>query len=363
MTRRIMAGAVPIGGGAPVSIQSMTNTDTRNAAATVAQIHALQEAGCQIVRCAVFDQEAARRIRDIVDNISLPLVADVHFDYRLAIAAVENGAKKLRINPGNIGSAERVKAVVDCCKAHGIPIRIGVNGGSLSKQMREDYPDDPVEAMVQSAISHVRLLEAEGFYDTVLSVKHSHVAYTVQAMRRLRELTDYPLHVGVTETGSGEAGLIKSAVGIGSLLLDGIGDTMRVSLTGDPVQEVLAAKKILAAVGLNREDVEIISCPTCGRTRVDLLSIAQYVGSHVHRNRGYLRIAVMGCAVNGPGEAADAHIGIAFGQGNGVLFRHGVKEASGPVEEILNRLVNEANEMLEKGTSEQINGTTAAAGL
>ena len=350
MSRQVMVGTVPVGGGAPVSIQSMTNTDTRNVEATVAQIQALEAAGCEIVRSAVFDMAAARAVRGIVDAIAIPLVADVHFDYRLAIAAVENGCKKLRINPGNIGSADRVKAVVDCCKAHGIPIRIGVNGGSLDKALRAQYPDDPVEAMVQSALSHVKLLEAEGFYDTVISIKHSHVAHTVKAMRRLRELTDYPLHVGITETGSGEAGLIKSAAGIGSLLMDGIGDTVRVSLTGDPVQEVYAAKKILSAVGVRREDVEIISCPTCGRTRVDLPAIAQYVDKHVQHDRGYLKIAVMGCAVNGPGEASDADICIAFGQGNGVLFRHGQKAASGPVQEILDRLVSEANRLLEVKT-------------
>ena len=347
MTRQVFAGSVPIGGGAPVTIQSMTNTDTRDTEATIEQIRRLQAAGCEIVRSAVFDMTAAKALRDIVDGIDLPLVADVHFDYRLAIAALENGCKKLRINPGNIGSADRVKAVVDCCKAHHVPIRIGVNGGSLSRDIRAKYPDDPVAAMVESALDHVRLLEAEGFCDTVISVKHSNVRYTVQAMRRLHELTDYPLHVGVTETGSGEAGLIKSAAGIGSLLLDGIGDTIRVSLTGDPVQEVLAGKRILAAIGVRKDDVEIISCPTCGRTRVDLPSIADYVNAHVRHDAGYLKIAVMGCAVNGPGEASDADIGIAFGQGNGVLFRKGQKEAAGPVNEILERLVREANEMLD----------------
>ena len=348
MTKQVLVGNVAVGGGAPVSIQSMTNTDTRDAAATVAQIQRLQAAGCEIVRSAVFDMAAAKAVRSIVDSISIPLVADVHFDYRLAIAAVENGCKKLRINPGNIGSADRVKAVVDCCKMHRIPIRIGVNGGSLNKEMRAKHPNDPVAAMVESALEHVRLLENEGFYDTVISVKHSNVRYTVAAMRRLHDLVDYPLHVGVTETGSGEAGLIKSAAGIGSLLMDGIGDTIRVSLTGDPVQEVLAGKKILAAIGVRKSDVEIISCPTCGRTRVDLLSIANYVNERVRHDAGYLKIAVMGCAVNGPGEASDADIGIAFGQGNGVLFRKGEKEAAGPVQEILDRLVTEANQMLDE---------------
>ncbi len=347
MTRKVLVGGVPVGGGAPVTIQSMTNTDTRDAAATVEQIHRLEAAGCEIVRSAVFDMNAARALRDIVDNITVPLVADVHFDYRLAIAAVENGCKKLRINPGNIGSADRVKAVVDCCKMHHIPIRIGVNGGSLNKDARANHPDDPVTAMVESALEHVKLLENEGFYDTVISVKHSNVHCTVAAMRRLHELTDYPLHVGVTETGRGEAGRDPAAVGIGGLHMDGIGDTVRVSLTGDPVQEVLAAKKILSAIGVRRDDVEIISCPTCGRTRVDLPAIAAYVNEHVRHDAGYLKIAVMGCAVNGPGEASDADIGIAFGQGNGVLFRRGEKEAAGPVREILDRLVREANEMLE----------------
>ncbi len=346
MTKQIKVGSVLVGGGAPVSIQSMCNTKTTDVEGSLSQIKALYTAGCEIVRLTVPTPEAAEAFGQIAARSPLPLVADIHFDYRCAIAAAEHGAAKIRINPGNIGGEDRVKAVVDCCKMHHIPIRIGVNGGSLNKENRANHPDDPVEAMVESALDHVKLLENQGFYDTVLSVKHSCVRYTVAAMRRLHELTDYPLHVGVTETGSGEAGLIKSAAGIGSLLMDGIGDTVRVSLTGDPVEEVLAAKKILSAIGVRRDDVEIISCPTCGRTRVDLPAIAAYVNDHVRHDAGYLKIAVMGCAVNGPGEASDADIGIAFGQGNGVLFRKGEKEAAGPVQEILDRLVKEANEML-----------------
>lgn len=348
MTKRILVRDLPIGGGAPVSVQSMTNTDTRDAEKTLEQIDRLAKAGCQLVRCAVFDEKSAKALRTIRDKCPLPLSADVHFDYRLAIAAIENGADKLRINPGNIGGNDRVKAVADCAKAHGVPIRVGVNGGSLEKETARRFGEDKAGAMVESALSHVRLLEQAGFSDIVISLKSSDVRTTVEACRRISALTDYPLHIGVTETGSGEVGLVKSAVGIGSLLLDGIGDTVRVSLTGDPVLEVAAAKRILKAVGLLKEDVEIISCPTCGRTRVDLGSIARQVDKGVLHNKGYLKIAVMGCAVNGPGEASDADIGIAFGVHNGVLFRHGEKCGSGPVEEILERLIREANEMLLK---------------
>ena len=340
MTRQVLVGSVPVGGGAPVTIQSMTNTDTRDAQATVEQIHRLEAAGCEIVRSAVFDMNAARAVRDIVDRIDLPLVADVHFDYRLAIAAVENGCKKLRINPGNIGSPDRVKAVVDCCKAHHIPIRIGVNGGSLNKDSRSNHPDDPVAAMVESALDHVRLLENEGFYDTVISVKHSNVRYTVTAMRRLHELVDYPLHVGVTETGTEYMGTIKSAMGIGGLLCLGIGDTIRVSLTADPVKEVAAGKAILKAAGLRKEGVNIVSCPTCGRTRIDLIGLANRVEEALKDCKKPITVAVMGCVVNGPGEAREADYGIAGGKGRGLIFKKGVVLGTYPYEELCDRLID-----------------------
>ena len=346
MRKAIQAGSLTIGGYAPVSVQSMTNTDTRDAEATLQQIARLEKAGCELVRCAVFDEESAAAIRKIKDGTSLPLAADVHFDYRLAVAAVENGADKLRINPGNIGSAERVRIVADCCRAHRVPIRVGVNAGSLEKNLKAEHKGDTVGAMVDSALGHIRILEDLGFTDLVLSLKCSDVPTTVSAYRKIAELTSYPLHVGITETGSGEDALTKSAVGIGTLLMEGIGDTVRVSLTGDPVKEVEAAKRILCAAGLRREGPEVISCPTCGRTRVDIDKIAAYVKERLAGEKGYIKVAVMGCAVNGPGEASDADIGIAFGQNNGVLFAGGNKICSGPVEQITEKLIDMAKELL-----------------
>ncbi len=345
-TRQARVGGVPIGGSAPISVQSMTNIDTRDAAATIAQIHRLQAAGCELVRAAVFDFDAAKAFRTIRDAISIPLVADVHFDYRLAVAAIENGADKLRINPGNIGSEARVRTVADCARAHGVPIRIGVNAGSLEKDLKERFGPASPEAMVESALRHVRILESCGFTDIVLSLKASAVADCVEAYRRMARLTDYPLHIGITETGGAEMGVVKSSIGLGALLLDGIGDTLRVSLTDDPVREVELGLRILRALGLRRDDVEIVSCPTCGRTRVDLMTAVKEVSRRVPRNAGYLKIAVMGCAVNGPGEAVDADIGIAFGDGNGVIFRKGEKYKSGPMPEILDALIADATEML-----------------
>ncbi len=346
MTKQVSAGTVRIGGGAPVSIQSMCNTDTRDVSATVAQILALEAAGCEIVRVAVFDQKAADAIAAIRPQIHIPLVADVHFDYRLAIRAVENGVDKLRINPGNIGDASRVRAVADCASAHHIPIRIGVNGGSLEKELHDAYRKDPAAAMLQSALGHAKLLEDCGFSDIVLSLKCTTVQATVAAYRLAHARTDYPLHIGMTETGPIEMGVVKSAAGIGSLLLDGIGDTLRVSLTGDPVKEVTLGLAILRAVGLRKDDVEIVSCPTCGRTRCNVEEAVAYVDKHVRHNCGYLKIAVMGCAVNGPGEARDADIGVAFGDGNGILFKKGVSIWHGAYAEVLARLVTEANALL-----------------
>lgn len=345
-TKQILVGGVPVGGGAPVSVQSMTNTDTRDVEATVAQIERLTEAGCEIVRSSVYDMDCAKALQKIKSRIHIPIVADIHFDYRLAIAAMENGADKLRFNPGNIGDESRVRAVVDCAKAHHTPIRIGVNAGSIEPVLRQKYGGPTTEAMIESALKHVVLLEKEGFTDIVLSLKASNVRDTVDAYRAISKRVDYPLHVGVTETGDVASGIIKSAAGIGSLLLDGIGDTIRVSLTDDPVKEVEVGLKILRAVGLRRDDVEIVSCPTCGRTRVDVMRMVELVNSRLPHKQGYLKVAVMGCAVNGPGEARDADIGVAFGDGNGILFEKGEKVYHGAAEDVVERLITRASEML-----------------
>ncbi len=342
-----MVGGVPVGANSPVTIQSMTNTDTRDAEATVQQILALEAAGCEIVRASVYDMACAKAFRAIRDSIHIPLVADVHFDHRLAIAAAENGADKLRINPGNIGGEAKVRELVVCAKAHQVPIRIGVNAGSLEKDLLQRHGGPKPEAMVESAMRHIAMLEREGFYDTVVSLKASNVPDTVQAYRLMHEKADYPLHIGVTEAGLGEYALVKSAMGLGALLLDGIGDTLRVSLTGDPVQEVTAAQQILSAAGLRREKLEIISCPTCGRCGVNLENIVQSLRERLNEIKVPLTVAVMGCAVNGPGEAKEADIGIAFGAGNGVLFQKGEKIASGTAKEMLDRLVLEAKHMSE----------------
>ena len=345
-TKQILVGGVPVGGGAPVSVQSMTNTDTRDVEATVAQIQALTEAGCEIVRSSVYDLACAKALTQIKSRIHIPIVADIHFDYRLAIAAMENGADKLRFNPGNIGDESRVRAVVDCAKAHHTPIRIGVNAGSIEPALRQKYGGPTTEAMMESALKHVALLEREGFTDIVLSLKASNVRDTVDAYRAISKRVDYPLHVGVTETGDVASGIIKSAAGIGSLLLDGIGDTIRVSLTDDPVKEVEVGLKILRAVGHRRDDIEIVSCPTCGRTRVDVMRMVELVNSRLPHKKGYLKVAVMGCAVNGPGEARDADIGIAFGDGNGILFEKGEKVYHGDADDVVERLIARASEML-----------------
>lgn len=345
-TKQVLVGGVPVGGGAPVSVQSMTNTDTRNVEATVRQIEALTEAGCDIVRSSVYDMECASALREIKNRIHIPIVADIHFDYRLAIAAMENGADKLRFNPGNIGDESRVRAVVACAKMHHTPIRIGVNAGSIEPALRVKYGGATTEAMVESALKHVTILEREGFTDIVLSLKASNVRETVDAYRAIRKKADYPLHVGVTETGDVANGIVKSAVGIGALLLDGIGDTIRVSLTDDPVREVETGLRILRAVGLRRDDIELVSCPTCGRTRVDVMRMVERVNSRLPHKKGYLKVAVMGCAVNGPGEARDADIGIAFGNGNGILFEKGEQTFHGSAEEVVERLIARAHEML-----------------
>lgn len=339
MTRRIIVGGVPIGGGAPVVIQSMLNTKTTDVAGSLEQIKKLAAAGCQIARLAVPNMEAARTFADICRESPLPLVADIHFDYKLAIAAAEGGAAKIRINPGNIGGEDRVKAVVEVCKQKRIPIRIGVNGGSLDKKLLEKYGHPTPEALVESAFQHLELLEKEGFYDTCVSMKSSTVPNMVAAARLFRSRCDYPLHIGVTETGPVRQGLIKSAMGIGALLLDGIGDTLRVSLTDDPVEEVYAAKDILKAAGLRKEGVDIISCPTCGRTRIDLINLVNRVDEALKECQKPITVAVMGCVVNGPGEAREADIGIAGGDGWGMLFEKGEPVAKLPYDELLPALL------------------------
>ncbi|MCC8097886.1 MAG: flavodoxin-dependent (E)-4-hydroxy-3-methylbut-2-enyl-diphosphate synthase, partial [Eubacterium sp.] len=322
-TREVNIGGVKIGGDNPIAIQSMCNTDTRDVKATVAQIKALEEAGCEIARVAVPDMEAAEAVKNIVKGINIPLVADIHFDYRLARAAMEGGVDKLRINPGNIGSEARVKAVVDKAKERKIPIRIGVNSGSLEKSMLEKYGHVTAEGLVESAMKHVRILEKYDFYDTVISIKASSVSKSIETYSLLSESVDYPLHVGITEAGTVYGGTVKSAVGLGAILSRGIGDTIRVSLTGDPVEEVRAAKAILKSLELRRFGIEFVSCPTCGRTSIDLISIANQVEQRCKNIDKNIKVAVMGCAVNGPGEAREADIGIAGGHGKGLIFKKG----------------------------------------
>ena len=339
MTRQILVGNVPIGGGAPVAIQSMLNTKTTDVEGSLAQLRQLAAAGCQIARLAVPNQEAARGFAEICRESPLPLVADIHFDYKLAIAAAEGGAAKIRINPGNIGGEDRVKAVVDVCKDKHIPIRIGVNGGSLDRKLLEKYGHPTAQALVESAFQHLELLEKQGFYDTCVSMKSSTVPTMVESARLFREKCDYPLHIGVTETGPVRQGLIKSAMGIGALLLDGIGDTLRVSLTDDPVQEVYAAKDILKAAGLRKEGVNIVSCPTCGRTRIDLIGLVNQVDEALKDCQKPITVAVMGCVVNGPGEAREADIGIAGGDGWGMIFEKGEQVEKLPYDQLLPALL------------------------
>ena len=345
MTRQIMVGNVPIGGGAPVAIQSMLNTKTTDIQGSLDQIYSLKEAGCQIARLAIPNMEAAKSFSQICAQSPLPLVADIHFDYKLALAAAEGGAAKIRINPGNIGGEDRVKAVVDVCKERKIPIRIGVNGGSLDKKLLEKYGHPTAEALVESAFEHIALLEKFDFYDTCVSMKSSTVPTMVAAARLFRSRCDYPLHIGVTETGPVKMGLMKSAMGIGALLLDGIGDTIRVSLTDDPVEEVYAAKDILKAAGLRKEGVNIISCPTCGRTQIDLIGLVNQVDEALKNCDKPITVAVMGCVVNGPGEAREADIGIAGGDGCGMLFEKGQQVEKLPYDQLLPALLKRIEEL------------------
>ena len=339
-TKQIMVGGVPVGGGAPVSIQSMLNTRTTDVEGSLRQIRALAAAGCEIARLAVPDMQAAEAFGEICKASPLPLVADIHFDYRLAIRAAENGAAKIRINPGNIGGEDRVKAVVEACGARHIPIRIGVNGGSLEPRLLEKYGRPTPEALVESAFGHIALLEKYDFHDICVSMKSSSVPLMIEAYRLFSERSDYPLHVGVTETGTEHMGILKSAMGIGALLCQGIGDTMRVSLTANPVREVLAAKDILKAAGLRRDGVNIIACPTCGRTRIDLIGLANQVEQALADCKKPLTVAVMGCVVNGPGEAREADIGIAGGDGCGILFVKGRQLKKLPYDELLPALLD-----------------------
>ena len=323
LTRQIHIGPVAIGGGAPVSVQSMTNTKTTDTAATVAQIRALTEAGCDIVRLAVPDMEAAKNLGNIISAVDVPLVADIHFDYRLALEAMQQGIAALRLNPGNIGGAENVRLVAAAARKRHIPIRIGVNAGSLDKALLAKYGKITPEAMVESALQHVRLLEAEDFHDIKISLKAHDVPLTLEAYRLMSETVDYPLHLGITEAGTVHSGMIKSAVGIGALLAEGIGDTFRISLTGDPVVEVRVANEILKSLGLREYGPTLVSCPTCGRTSIDLPGIAAEVEKRLEAVKKPIQVAVMGCVVNGPGEAREADVGIAGGKGEGLIFRKG----------------------------------------
>ena len=322
-TKKIYIGDTFIGGDSRISVQSMTNTDTRDAVATVAQIKRLQEAGCSIVRVAVPDNQAAEAIKHIKKAISIPLVADIHFDYRLAIESMKNGADKIRLNPGNIGDRDRVRAVVEVAKERKIPIRIGVNSGSLEKEVMAKFGGVTPEAMVESALGHSRILEELDFYDIVFSLKASNVSMTIAAYRKMAEKSVYPLHIGVTEAGTVYRGTIKSAVGLGSLLAEGIGDTIRVSLTGDPVEEIRAGNEILKALDIKKGGIEFVSCPTCGRCQIDLIGIAEKIEEKLSKIDKDIKVAVMGCAVNGPGEAREADIGIAGGKGEVLLFKKG----------------------------------------
>ena len=345
MTNRIMVGSVPVGGGAPVSIQSMCSTKTHDAPATVEQILRLEEAGCEIVRVAVPDLAAARAVGAIKSQIHIPLVADIHFDYRLALECVDQGVDKIRINPGNIGGEDRVRAVADACRARGIPIRIGVNGGSLEKELRARYGGVTAQALAESALGQAALLEKFDFTDICISVKCSSVPVTMEAYRLLSQRCPYPLHLGVTEAGTPSMGVIKSAMGIGGLLCLGVGDTLRVTLTADPVEEVCAAKKSLRAAGLRQGGPNLIACPTCGRTNIDLIPMAQEVERRLADCQKSITVAVMGCAVNGPGEAADADVGIAGGKGEGLLFRKGRILRKVPQDQLVNALMEEIHKL------------------
>lgn len=347
-TKVVQIGDRKIGGGNPIAIQSMTNTKTEDIDATVKQILALEKAGCDIIRCAVPTMEAAKALAKIKQQIHIPLVADIHFDYRLAIAAMENGADKIRINPGNIGSKERVQAVVDTAKERNIPIRVGVNSGSLEKEIVEKYGQVTAEGLVESALDKVAMIEEMGYDNLVISIKSSDVLMCIKAHELIAKQTNYPLHVGVTESGSLIAGNIKSAIGLGNILYQGIGDTIRVSLTGDPVEEIRSAKLILKSLGLRKGGVTVVSCPTCGRTQIDLIGLAGKVEKMVSDLDLDIKVAVMGCVVNGPGEAKEADLGIAGGKGEGLLIKKGEVIAKVPEDQLLDALKTELDKIAKK---------------
>ncbi len=352
-TRRIMIRNVPVGNGAPVTVQSMTNTPTQDVDATVAQIQRLEAAGCEIIRVAVPDEAAADAIAGIKKRIAIPLVADIHFDYRLAIKAAGNGADALRINPGNIGGQRKVQAVADCARDLGLPIRIGVNSGSLEKDLLKTYNGATPQAMVESALRHVTMLEKANFDQIKISIKASDVPRTVAAYRLLAGQTDYPLHVGVTEAGSLYTGIVKSALGIGMLLAEGIGDTLRVSLTRDPVEEVRVGFEILKALGIRQHGPEIISCPTCGRCDIDLMTVVEQVDKALMTRRTPVKLAIMGCVVNGPGEAREADIGVAGGKGQGILFKKGKIVKKVPQEKLVDVLIEEVDKFEKRGMKDE----------
>jgi (E)-4-hydroxy-3-methylbut-2-enyl-diphosphate synthase len=346
VTRQINIGNIPIGGGAPVSVQSMTNTDTRDVAATAAQIQRLAEAGCEIIRVAVPDSTAADALKRIKELSPIPVIADIHFDYRLALQAIENGIDALRLNPGNIGDADKVREVVKAAKERNIPIRIGVNAGSLDKIILEKYQGVTAEGLVESAIQHIGILEELDFFDIKVSLKAFEIPLLMEAYRLVAERVDYPLHIGVTESGTPWAGTIRSAVGIGALLSQGIGDTLRVSLTGDPVKEVRVGFEILKAIGLREKGPVIVSCPTCGRTEIELIRIAEEVEARIQHITKPIKVAIMGCVVNGPGEAREADVGIAGGKGVGLLFRKGQVIRKVPEVDMVEELLKEIEDIL-----------------
>ena len=342
MTRKVDIGGVSIGGGSPVAIQSMTTADTKDTDAVCAQIAVLEEAGCEIVRLAAYDIDAAKNIRNIKERVHIPIVADVHFDYKIAIAAIEAGADKVRINPGNIGDERRIAAVADAAKAHHIPIRVGANTGSLKQSAA-----DRSAALVKSALENIELLERQGFYDIVVSLKSSNVSETVRAYREMSSLRDYPLHLGVTEAGRINSSMVKSSIGIGALLIDGIGDTIRASVTGDPVSEIALAKDILQYSGVRSFGCEVIACPTCARTRIDIERLAAEVERRTRHIKSNIKVAVMGCVVNGPGEAKDADIGIAGGDGVGIIFKKGEFLGKYPEDRLVDALMDNIEKMVK----------------
>lgn len=344
-TRKIAVKDIYVGGDAKVSIQSMTNTDTRDVEATLAQIRSLMVAGCDIIRCAVPDQEAAEALKEITKLIPIPVVADIHFDYRLALKSIENGISKLRINPGNIGNKEKVHELARACKEKNIPIRIGVNSGSLEKEILNRYGKVTAEGLVESALRHVDLLEEANFEDIIISIKSSNVMTMMDSYRLLSSKVNYPLHLGVTEAGTLYRGTIKSSIGIGGLLSEGIGDTIRVSLTGDPIEEIKVARELLKATGHLKEGIEFVSCPTCGRTQIDLIGIANEVEEALKDSKKQIKVAVMGCIVNGPGEAREADIGIAGGNGMGMIFKKGIIIKKVKESELVSALLEEIEKM------------------